>query len=137
MRYAAIVLLTAFSLIAKSQAVRLGYTKEQLWKEFNTNLTIQHIDTMVVNGKYMPYISFNSDDGLNIYWIDNASVCYQYDFKPLKNTYLNELIRLYNKTYVPVSDTYWKWYTKDGSITYIELINNSKGAYFTFGRIPK
>lgn len=122
--------LTALLLIAflsvKSQT-RIGYTETEIRKEFYEK-TFQ---------------SFYTKDGIKvIYWRNNdVEVSYGFDkntgicnlsmIQPLTQGILNYYVERFNKEYVIVDETHWKWYSNT-SIVNISLVQQGSYSYFLF-----
>lgn len=106
---------------------RLGYTESQIRSEFS-----EQYFTTAYTEKGVKYIHFTNERFLAMYFFDKDNVCFLCSATPLNGGVLNYMVESYNKKYVIVSDTQWKYYTDNGLIIYIELVETSGTMTFFF-----
>ena len=118
------LLLIAF-LSAKSQT-RIGYTESQIRSEFYEK-TFQTLYTQ--NGNKVIY--WRDYDKEVSYGFDNSGLCTVSMIQPFKQGLLNYYVEKFNKDYVIVDETHWKWYN-NSSIVYIRLSQEGSYSFFIF-----
>lgn len=103
-------------LFSFSQA-RVHFTESQIKTEFGS----KNIKTAYTN-KGVKYLYRQDETVVTYYYINDEGVCYMSMMVPLKQGALNYFVEDYNSKYVIVSDTEWKFYSKNG-VMYITLID--------------
>ncbi|SFV34311.1 hypothetical protein [Thermoflavifilum thermophilum] len=117
------------SLVIFGQA-RIGYTATQIKNEFwesEYNLHSGYDE----DGNY--YISITTERADVFYLFNSDKVCYSTGIFPHTQGDLNFYVELFNKMYVIVSPTKWKWYSNKGIVN-INLIYPEDGGncFFLF-----
>jgi len=118
------LLLIAF-LSAKSQT-RIGSTEYEIRSEFYEK-TFQTFYTKSGN----KVIYWRDYDKEVSYGFDNSGYCTLSMIQPLKQGLLNYYVEKFNKDYVIVDETHWKWYN-NSSIINISLFQEGSYSYFIF-----
>lgn len=121
-----ILLFNLFSFFSFSQS-RLGFTEYEIRKDFSNEY--------FYTGKTeqgLKYIYFNDQRIISMYFFDSNGVCNLCSAMPLNSGTLNYMVELYNKQYVIIDDTKWKYYTGNGGIIYISLVEVSGKLTFVY-----
>lgn len=105
---------------------RLGYTESEIKaafpkEEFKSGFTED----------YQPYIYFENQNIICFYYFNDEKTSFFCKIFPLYKSTLNYLVEKYNKEFVIISDTHWKYYTENG-IIYVDLVFENGIAYFKF-----
>lgn len=116
--------LTVF--ISNSQS-RLGYTEYQIKQDFsNKTFKTNYTEAGV------KYVYFDDGEILAMYFFDEDGICNLCSALPLTSGVLNYMVERFNKEYVIIDDTKWKYYTGSNVIIYIQLVDVSGKMTFVF-----
>ena len=127
-----VLILLMFSVKTFSQA-RIGYTPEQIKKEYKDS--IYHLETGTDNSGNK-YISIKLD-GITVYhFLNTSGICAITTVSPDNTASLNAYVELYNKLYVVISPKNWRLYTEDGYID-CELKWASDKTYYFYWTVGK
>ncbi len=109
-----IVSLVFFTIVVKAQS-RIGFTLEEIKKEFYAN-TI----TVKTGDDGNKYATMLLDYSIFAYYFDSHGICLYCIQIPNDVNSTNAIVESYNKKYVVVDDNNWKSYV-NGGIVYIKL----------------
>lgn len=99
---------------------RLGYTESQIRSEFS-----EQVFSTSYTEKGTKYIHFTNERLLAMYFFNEENICFLCSATPLNGGVLNYMVENFNKKYVIISDTSWKYYTENGLIIYIDLVETN------------
>jgi hypothetical protein len=119
-------LLLIASLSAKSQT-RLGSTESEIKSEFNDKTFLTYYTK---SGNRVIYYR-DADKEVGYLFEKTKSYCTLCTIQPLKQGMLNYYAEKFNKDYVIVDETHWKWYN-NSSVVNISLIQEGSYSYFLF-----
>lgn len=113
-KYLLTLLLFLISFISFSQS-RIGFSEREIRNEFSSETF-----KVAFTDKGVKYIYFTGDYLTAMYFLNSDNVCTHCIAIPNSVGTLNGLVQLYNKEYVIINDTNWKYYT-GAVIIYITL----------------
>lgn len=120
-----IIVFSLFAFLTNAQS-RLGYTESQIKSDFS-NQTFKTNYTEAGTR----YIYFDDGNILAMYFFDENGICNLCSAYPLRTGVLNYMVEKFNKEYVIIDDTKWKYYTGN-VIIYIQLVDVSGKMTFIF-----
>lgn len=103
---------------------RIGSTEWQIRSDFSDKTF-----TSGTTNDGVDWIAWETETVFAIYYFNDAGRCYRTCISPYTEGALHFLIETYNKKYVIVSDTHWKYYSENG-IMNIYLIFEDGYRYF-------
>lgn len=112
-----LIILFIFLNISVFSQSRIGFTEYQIRQDFPEETFYTGYTEEKVK-----YIYFNDGRILAMYFFDKDGVCAVCSASPINSGTLNYMVELYNKQYVIIDDKNWKYYTKNGGIIYISLV---------------
>lgn len=122
-----LIITLLFAVISGFSQVRIGYSAEEIKEEFTG--TEEGIDVRYTDDGKIYYVR-DFPSVKFIYLFNEDKICHTCVVVPLTEGALNTLVENYNKNFVIISDTKWKWYNENG-IAEIELVFDAKlGTHF-------
>lgn len=122
-----LIILFSLSVFISSSQSRLGYTESQIRQDFsNKKFQTSYTESGT------KYIYFDDGEIVGMYFFDENGYCNLCSAFPLSTGVLNYMVERFNKEYVIVDDTKWKYYTGGNVIIYIQLVEVSGKMTFIF-----
>ena len=127
-----IIVLVSFISISFGQA-RIWSTTDDIITEFaDKNLLIKDKDK---TGNEFIQVYF-SDYAQVLYYLNEDDICYQCLIIPDDEDDLHAIIEKYNKKYIIISDTQWKFYSGI-EVAYVKLLETDNGIAYFFWYLPE
>ena len=122
-----VITLSTFAVNLKAQS-RIGYSESDIrHKEFPEK---EFISGTFNNGE--KWISWNAETVICTYVFDSTNICSWCAIQPKNQGALNYYVEQYNKNYVIIYDTHWKWYSDKGIIKITLSFPKDAEGYSTF-----
>ena len=120
-------LLILYSYINSYSQAKIGFNMSDIRKEF-PNKKWEY-------GKWgdekLNRMSFTDDDVTVIYYLDDNNLSISTAIFPLSQGLLQGMIERYNKRYVIVDDTHWKFYI-NGGVLKCDLMSTDDGGFYFY-----